>query len=367
VSTNILSHLKSLEAIAFAHPSHSRSVLNAYNASAEYVMKRLREETDCQLSTQAFRTPIWTENSPPTFRLLAPFPVEFQPLVDFRAMRYGGDSARLLNATLVKVDNYGCDMADYAVFPKGSVALVQESAACQTWNKTWNAEKAGASAVLVYPNENRKSSSPSFGRARVVNWQEGDALMSIPVFSLIYSVGSLLSEASEKATPASSVTVSITANSTTLIANTFNVICETREGDDSSTVMVGAHLDSVPEGPGMVDNGSGSSAILEVFLQMYRTGLNKKLENKMRFAWWAAEEIGLLGSRHYARALQANETEYSKVALYVNHDMLASPNGVPMVSQSGLVSARDLSQATWPDSVVLFLNRSTTDRRLPTR
>lgn len=69
--------------------------------------------------------------------------------------------------------------------------------------------------------------------------------------------------------------------------------------------MVGSHLDSVPAGPGINDNGSGSSVNLELAIRMFQ--LNLELENKVRFAWWAAEEFGLLGSKFYVSNL--NETD----------------------------------------------------------
>ena len=56
--------------------------------------------------------------------------------------------------------------------------------------------------------------------------------------------------------------------------------------------MAGGHLDSVHEGPGINDNGSGSSSLIEVAEQMAKL----KLPNKLRFAWWGAEEANLVGS-----------------------------------------------------------------------
>ena len=92
--------------------------------------------------------------------------------------------------------------------------------------------------------------------------------------------------------------------------------------------MTGAHLDSVIAGAGVNDNGSGSAAILEVARQMKKA----KPVNKVRFAWWGAEELGLLGSRHYVADLVANQPdEFAKIALYLNFDMVGSPNYVRFV------------------------------------
>ncbi len=84
--------------------------------------------------------------------------------------------------------------------------------------------------------------------------------------------------------------------------------------------MAGAHLDSVIEGPGIQDNGSGSAALLETALLM----ANLNPENTLRFAWWAAEEQGLVGSADYVAGL--SPAELDRIALYMNYDMIGSPN-----------------------------------------
>jgi Zn-dependent M28 family amino/carboxypeptidase len=89
--------------------------------------------------------------------------------------------------------------------------------------------------------------------------------------------------------------------------------------------MVGAHLDSVFAGPGINDNGSGSAAILEVAEQMKKIRPN----NTVRFAWWGAEESGLVGSDHYVFGL--TDAEGANIALYLNFDMVGSPNYVRFI------------------------------------
>ena len=106
---------------------------------------------------------------------------------------------------------------------------------------------------------------------------------------------------------------------------TSNVLAETPGGSGDNVVMVGAHLDSVSAGPGINDNGSGSAAILEVALQMQKV----KPRNKVRFAWWGAEEAGLIGSDFYVFSL--SEEEVARIALYLNFDMVGSPNFVRFV------------------------------------
>ena len=88
--------------------------------------------------------------------------------------------------------------------------------------------------------------------------------------------------------------------------------------------MSGAHLDSVTSGPGINDNGSGSAALLETALQMAKV----KPVNTVRYAWWGAEESGLLGSTAYVADLSPAERD--RIALYLNYDMVGSPNYVFM-------------------------------------
>jgi Zn-dependent M28 family amino/carboxypeptidase len=112
-------------------------------------------------------------------------------------------------------------------------------------------------------------------------------------------------------------------NTTVLVSTTSNVIAESKDGLDNGTVIViGSHLDSVPAGPGLNDNGSGSSTILAIAIEFAKWVAPA---NKVRFAWWGAEELGLFGSAAYVQSLK-NASQLDKVALNLNFDMIASPN-----------------------------------------
>ncbi|GAA1024042.1 hypothetical protein Aple_093950 [Acrocarpospora pleiomorpha] len=103
---------------------------------------------------------------------------------------------------------------------------------------------------------------------------------------------------------------------------TRNLIVQTPQGRTDEVIMVGAHLDSVQEGPGINDNGSGSAAVLELALRMRQF----QPDRAVRFVWWGAEELGLLGSKHYVESLSQQERE--NIGLYLNLDMIASPNSI---------------------------------------
>ncbi|TWD73389.1 aminopeptidase S [Kribbella amoyensis] len=108
----------------------------------------------------------------------------------------------------------------------------------------------------------------------------------------------------------------------TSAGTSYNVIAEWPHGDANHVVMAGSHLDSVSSGPGINDNGSGSAGVLEVALAYAAGGQTPK--NRLRFGFWGAEELGLVGSKYYVNNLSAAERD--KVELYLNFDMIASPN-----------------------------------------
>ncbi|TDD50276.1 M20/M25/M40 family metallo-hydrolase [Kribbella antibiotica] len=108
----------------------------------------------------------------------------------------------------------------------------------------------------------------------------------------------------------------------TSAGTSYNVIAEWPFGDASHVVMAGSHLDSVSAGPGINDNGTGSAGVLETALAYAASGQTPK--NRLRFGFWGAEELGLLGSKYYVNNLPAAERD--KVELYLNFDMIASPN-----------------------------------------
>ncbi|MFI0821396.1 M28 family metallopeptidase [Streptomyces sp. NPDC021098] len=102
----------------------------------------------------------------------------------------------------------------------------------------------------------------------------------------------------------------------------YNLIADWPGGDTNKVVFAGAHLDSVSAGPGINDNGSGSAGVLEAALTVARSGL--KPTKHLRFAWWGAEELGMVGSRNYVSGLSS--ANRAKIDSYLNFDMIGSPN-----------------------------------------
>jgi Zn-dependent M28 family amino/carboxypeptidase len=212
----------------------------------------------------------------------------------------------------------GCEPEDFldggSSLVAGKVALIQRGT-CTFALKALNAEAAGAVAAVIF-NEGQ----PDFNRDGVVFGTLGAPGSNIPVVGISYDLGvEFLDDTDPR--------VSIDIQTLSEIQATANVLAETREGRDDRVVVVGAHLDSVLQGPGIQDNGSGSAAILEVALQMAELEIVPR--NKVRFAWWGAEESGLVGSSFYVSTL--SKRDIKNTALNLNFDMIGSPNFVRFV------------------------------------
>ncbi|GAA3464819.1 M28 family metallopeptidase [Saccharothrix longispora] len=115
-------------------------------------------------------------------------------------------------------------------------------------------------------------------------------------------------------------------------ATGYNLIADWPGGDPNDVLMLGGHLDSVSAGPGINDNGTGSAGLLEVALTVSRQALAP--QKHIRFGWWGAEELGLVGSTYYVNQLPT--AEKSRIKAYLNFDMIGSPNpGYFVYSASG--------------------------------
>jgi Zn-dependent M28 family amino/carboxypeptidase len=159
----------------------------------------------------------------------------------------------------------------------------------------------------------------------------GLAQVRVPAIATRFAAGEALRSGVRDGT--TGVRVAVATDVVAEIRRTRNVIAESKEGNAANLVMVGAHLDSVFDGPGINDNGSGSAVVLETAEQLAGT----RPRNKLRFVWWGAEELGLVGSRHYVEGLSPSARR--RHALYLNFDMVGSPNFVPYVYDGDASSA----------------------------
>lgn len=207
---------------------------------------------------------------------------------------------------LVHVSNSGCSASDYPSEVKGAIAFI-ERGICAFGDKSSAAGKAGALAAVIYNN-----APGDFG-----------GTLGAPSEDHIATFGIALEDAEpylKELKRGKTVDASAYIDSSVRVTGTTNIIAQTKGGDQQNCVMLGGHSDSVDAGPGINDDGTGTLTLLEV-----ATALSKfEVNNCVRFAWWAGEEEGLLGSDYYVSQLSAKEN--LKIRLFMDYDMLASPN-----------------------------------------
>src|SRR5690606_10138343 len=316
---DIVQHLEEFQRIADAHGGTRASGTPGYDASRDYVAGKLRE-AGYKVRIQPFEFPFFIEKSTAILQRIVPDPRTFTPtppdgsaVGDFATMTYSG--AGNITADVQSVDlqlpppdvpgsTSGCEPADFAGFTPGNIALIQRGT-CDFRVKAENAQAAGAVGVIIF-NEGQP------GRTATVQGTLGEPTVSIPVVGTSFEVGEDLAGATS--------VVRLATDTTSEIRTTYNVIADSRSGNPNNVVMFGAHLDSVTAGPGINDNGSGSAGILETALLMSKL----PTLNKLRFAWWGAEELNLVGSEYYVANL--SPAERAKIKLYLNFDMIGSPN-----------------------------------------
>ena len=312
---NVRHHQKNLQKIADANGGNRAAGLPGADVTVKYIENQL-ERAGYDPTVQEFTFDFWQELSEPVFAQTAPEEKTFTPGEDFATLQYSGAGDVTAAVTPVDPDGAGvgsgCEDDDFEDFPEGNIALIRRGG-CFFSEKTDNAIEAGAVAVVIY--QVAEEPGPVAGTLTKP--------YDIPVIGPTNAVGTALAEQASKG----EVKVRVKTDTFTEERETANVIADTGRGRDDNVVVVGAHLDSVAEGAGINDNGSGVAALLEMAKQIGKLG--PKVRNTVRFAFWGAEEEGLLGSQYYVDSLSQEERD--KIALNLNFDMLGSPNFVRFV------------------------------------
>lgn len=323
-----LEHLQAFQQIADENDGNRAANTSGYEASVDYVVETL-EAAGWDVSIDEFDYFL----SIPTVHQLTPVDVA-HPAGYFSE----GAAAGTVTGNVVPVDlalaapatsTSGCEAADFAGLDfSGStdIALIQRGF-CEFGVKARNAQNAGAEAVVIMNQGNAPDRMDPMTNVTLIG--ANPTALDIPVVSTSFQGGVSLAQ------PGSTATVSLVFEN----HPQKNVIAELPGRNPDNVVMAGAHLDSVPEGPGINDNGSGSAALLDIAESMSKV----KPQNTVRFAWWGAEEEGLLGSAAYVAGL--SEAERQRIALYLNFDMVASPNYIFMIY--------DGDESTWEAPVVV--------------
>jgi aminopeptidase Y len=311
----VRAHQKAFQRIANRSDGMRASGTKGYDRSASYVYWKLKR-AGYKVTRQTFEFNASLQLGPSTLQQTAPASVTYVEGVDYDNMDQSdpGDVTAAVTPVDVQLGpgnttTSGCEATDFTGFPAGNIALLQRGF-CTFEDKAENAAAAGAVGAIIFNQGNTPD------REGLIGGTLGDTNESgIPVADATYARGA------EWAGTAGLI-MHLDLDLFRGLAKTKNIIAESRKGDPNNVVMVGAHLDSVDAGPGINDNGSGVAAVLETALQMKKV----KPTNKVRFAFWGAEEAGLVGSDFYVNSLTPEQRE--KIALYLNFDMVGSPNHV---------------------------------------
>jgi hypothetical protein len=320
----LVAHLTALAEIAQRDGDRAAGT-PGYAASVEYVARVLRA-AGWRVRVRDVPMALWRERSPATLTLEDAGALG--PVRDFRVPSYAGAGSA---DGALRVVGDACEPSDFAELAAGEVALTSIGG-CLLWRKTLNARRAGAGSLLVQADTSGRG-VPS-------------ATLAVPRIGLPAAL------IDRKVRLRSGERVQLRVDAVTERGTTQNVIAEL--GPPRGPVaMAGAHLDSVPGGPGINDNGSGVATLLEVA----RT-FGPRPPGRVRLAFWGGEEEGLVGSRRYVREL--SEAQRREIEAYLNLDMVGSPNAVPAVYSDGTPGLARLLRRLYPgrERGVLTGNRS---------
>jgi hypothetical protein len=291
-------HLAALQRIADENGGTRAAGSPGDRATSEYLAGRLRA-AGYRVTVQDFSVPYYREHRPP--RLV----VDGRRVPRIRAFQFspsGRATGRVRAAA-----GLGCSARDYAGFQRGEIALVRRGK-CVFVIKADHARRAGAAAVLI-ANDRPGPTPGTLYQPRA----------GIPVLGV------------ERDAPFAGRTATVRVQADSENSETTNVIAEIGPADAERVVMAGGHHDSVPAGPGLNDNGSGTVALLSVAERIDADRLPPG--SALRFGFWGAEEIGLVGSRRYVDGLDAEQRR--RIVAYMNLDMVGSPDAEPAVYDTG--------------------------------
>ena len=332
----IMEHQRAFQNIATANDGNRAATTAGYDASVDYVAERLRD-AGYRVKLHSFDFAKFEQLGPSTFQRTDVEPdvtyvegtdyvvAQFSAAGDVTGPIFVAGNTDLPQPSEAGASVSGCDVADFDGMPDGAIALIQRGT-CPFTQKYENAIEAGAAAALIWNDGFPDRTAPID--------TTGPTDSPIPLAMISHDVGLTLAQAA-------GATVRIVVDAQTTPIEQHNVIANSVAGKKGRTIVVGAHLDSVDVGPGINDNGSGSSSILEIAEQIAE--LPQEPRNRVRFAFWGAEESGLVGSTAYVEDL-VESGKISKVEANLNFDMLGSPNFARFVYDG------DLSDSAPPPS-----------------
>lgn len=297
-------HLVELQKIADANDGNRADGTPGYQAGVDYIAQLLRDK-GFDVATPEFQRLSGTEGGKPALVVGGR-----SHRVDQASLLLTTPPGGLKALTLRPRKPAGCTAADYGnVSVKGAIAVVDDTG-CSIVVKQAAALTKGAVGMLVV-----SAATPG----RPVGAAPG--LFTSGYYNGLTVPVGIIDPTADAALRRTDDPVTLVLDNKPVMTTSRNVIAQTKSGDAGNVVVVGAHLDGVQSGPGINDNGSGVAAVLETALQF---GPQHQGGNAVRFAFWGAEEISQDGSMNYLRSL--SDEELADIALYLNFDMIGSPN-----------------------------------------
>jgi Zn-dependent M28 family amino/carboxypeptidase len=294
-------HLRKLQEIADANNGSRADGTSGFDASVEYVAKTLRDK-GFDVETPEFE------------RLGVSSPGK--PILTASGRDYAIDQASLLTPTRkggLRAPTQrpqkpaGCTAADYGMKRMTNAIAVVDDTGCSIVDKQNAAVAQGALGLLVVSNPGASGSprglfTPGYYRA-----------LKVPV--------GVIDAAADAALRRTDAAVLLTLDATAAMVKSRNVVAQTKTGDTKNVVMAGAHLDAAAKSPGINDDGTGVAALLETAAAL---GSQPQITNAVRFGFWGSQDAVLAGSTKYVQSL--NREQRGDIALYLDFDMLGSPN-----------------------------------------
>jgi Zn-dependent M28 family amino/carboxypeptidase len=297
----MFTHLHALQDIANANKGSRADGTPGYDASVEYVAKALRDR-GFDVSTPQFDRLYPVSPGKPTLTVAGG---SYQ--VDQASQLVRTPPGGLTGPPVRPTRGSGCAVGDYpATLPPGAIAVVDDTD-CSVVDKQNSAVAKGAAALIVISAPNSQGPPPTLFNSGYFKQ------LKVPVAVVGSSGGSALTHATAP--------VHLVLDAENIKITSRNVLAQTRTGSPNDVIVVGAHLDSPRNSPGINDNGSGVAAVLETALQL---GPLAPVNNAVRFMFWGAEEDGLNGVMDYLVGLDRDQL--NDIAMYLDFAMLASPN-----------------------------------------
>ena len=297
----MLGHLRKLQDVANANKGNRADGTPGYQASVDYVAQLLRDKGFDVQMPEVHRLSLVQQGNQTLTVAGRGFPIEQASLL--LQTPSGGVSAPVVRPA----NAAGCAAADYAGRPaKGAIAVADDNG-CSVVDKH-NAAVANGAVALLVVNTHGDSGSPR-------------GLFPSGYYDKLTIPTGVVGADSDAALRRTQAQVRLALDSKTVKITSRNVLGQTKTGDSHNVVMVGAHLDSTADAPGIDNNGSGVAAVLETALQL---GSAPAVTNAVRFAFWGADEPGLIGSTDYVAGLDRDAI--NDIAMYMNFDVIASPN-----------------------------------------